>query len=116
MLTVGQPVQWYVDTDHLQEVKINGQPAGLTSGNWDADSGQWTGDERRCDVSTQLASARRRLDSSGRIYPIDWLLTGSPPQTLMRRGCLFKALETLQGSKQKHDKLCLHSALPSTNK
>ena len=42
VLTVGQPVQWYVDTDHLQEVQINGQPAGLAGGNWDADSGQWT--------------------------------------------------------------------------
>ena len=36
VLTVGQPVQWY------EEVQINGQPAGLAGGNWDADSGQWT--------------------------------------------------------------------------
>lgn len=46
ILTVGQPVQWLVDTDHLQEVQITGQPAGLTGGNWDADSGQWTGDDQ----------------------------------------------------------------------
>ena len=46
ILTVGQPVKWLVDTDHLQEVQINGQPAGLTGGNWDADSGQWSGDDQ----------------------------------------------------------------------
>jgi len=45
LLTVGQPVQWYVDTDHLEEVQINGQSAGLTGGNWNADSGQWSGDD-----------------------------------------------------------------------
>ena len=61
MLTVGQPVQWLVDTDHLQEVQINGQPAGLTGGNWDADSGQWTGDDKtltwmKGDVMYQLSS------------------------------------------------------------
>ena len=46
MLDIGQPVQWLVDTDHVQEVRINGQPAGLTGGNWDADSGQWSGDDQ----------------------------------------------------------------------
>jgi hypothetical protein len=61
ILTVGQPVQWLVDMDHLQEVQINGQPAGLTGGNWDADSGQWTGDDQtltwmKGDVMYQLSS------------------------------------------------------------
>lgn len=46
MLEVGQKVKWYVDTDQLQEVQVNGQPAGLTGGNWDADSGQWSGDDQ----------------------------------------------------------------------
>ncbi len=46
LLTVGQPVNWVVDTDHLREVKVNGQAAGLTGGNWDADSGQWSGDDQ----------------------------------------------------------------------
>ena len=46
ILTVGQPVDWLVDTDHLQEVEINGQPGGLTSGNWDADNGQWGGNDQ----------------------------------------------------------------------
>ena len=61
ILTVGQPVQWFVDTDHLQEVQINGQPAGLTGGNWNADSGQWTGDDQtltwmKGDVMYRLSS------------------------------------------------------------
>lgn len=45
ILTVSQPVQWEVDLDHLQEVQVNGEPAGLTRGNWDADTGQWTGSD-----------------------------------------------------------------------
>ena len=61
ILTIGQPVQWLVDTDHLQEVQINGQPAGLSGGNWDADSGQWTSDDQtltwmKGDVMYQLSS------------------------------------------------------------
>jgi hypothetical protein len=43
VLTVGQRVSWLVDLDHLQEVQINSEPAGLTGGSWDADTGQWTG-------------------------------------------------------------------------
>jgi uncharacterized protein DUF4367 len=45
VLTVGQPVNWLVDMDHLEEVQINGEPAGLTGGSWDADSGQWSGSD-----------------------------------------------------------------------
>jgi uncharacterized protein DUF4367 len=41
-LRVGQRVSWLVDTNDLQEVQVNGQPAGLTGGTWDADSGEWT--------------------------------------------------------------------------
>jgi hypothetical protein len=43
ILSVGQRVSWLVDLDQLQEVQINGEPAGLTGGGWDADTGQWTG-------------------------------------------------------------------------
>lgn len=46
ILSVGQPVDWLVDTDRLEEVQVNGQPAGLTRGDWDADSGQWSGDDQ----------------------------------------------------------------------
>jgi hypothetical protein len=61
MLDVGQKVSWYVDTDHVREVLVNGQPAGLTGGNWDADSGQWSGDDQtltwmKGDVMYRLSS------------------------------------------------------------
>jgi hypothetical protein len=60
-LTVSQPVQWLVDLDQLEEVEVNGEPAGLTRGNWDADSGQWTGGDitltwTRGDVMYRLSS------------------------------------------------------------
>jgi hypothetical protein len=47
-LMVGQPVKWLVDTDHLQEVEVNGQPAGLVGGAWNDDTGQW---DREADLS-----------------------------------------------------------------
>lgn len=61
ILMVGQPVKWVVDLDHLEEVQINGQPAGLTGGNWDADTGEWSGSDItltwiRGDVMYQLMS------------------------------------------------------------
>jgi len=67
LLTVGQPVNWYVDTDHLQEVQINGQSAGLTGGNWNADSGQWSGDDltltwMKGDVMYRLSGRLRMED------------------------------------------------------
>lgn len=40
-LAVSQPVNWVIDLDHLQEVQINGQPAGLTGGSWNYDTGAW---------------------------------------------------------------------------
>jgi hypothetical protein len=42
-MLVGQRLNWAVDLDHLQEVEVNGQPAGLTHGGWDADTGEWGG-------------------------------------------------------------------------
>ena len=58
---VGQPVQWLVDIDHLEGVQINGEPAGLTGGSWDADSSKWTGTDatltwKKGDVMYQLSS------------------------------------------------------------
>jgi hypothetical protein len=37
----GQRVDWLVETNDVQEVEVNGQPAALVSGSWDADTGQW---------------------------------------------------------------------------
>ena len=37
----GQRVNWLVETDDVQEVEVNGQPAALVSGGWDYDTGQW---------------------------------------------------------------------------
>lgn len=42
-LMVGQPVNWAMDLAHVEEVQINGQPAGLAKGGWDADTGEWGG-------------------------------------------------------------------------
>jgi hypothetical protein len=42
-MLVGPRINWAVDLDHLQEVQVNGQPAGLTHGGWDADTGEWGG-------------------------------------------------------------------------
>ena len=36
-----QRIDWLVETDDVQEVEVNGQPAALVAGGWDADSGQW---------------------------------------------------------------------------
>jgi hypothetical protein len=36
-----QRIDWLVETDDVQEVEVNGQPAALVGGGWDADSGQW---------------------------------------------------------------------------
>jgi uncharacterized protein DUF4367 len=67
LLTVAQPVNWYVDTNHLQEVQIKGQSAGLTGGNWNADSGQWSGDDltltwMKGDVMYRLSGRLRMED------------------------------------------------------
>jgi hypothetical protein len=36
-----QRINWLVDTDDLQEVEVNGEPAALVVGSWDADRGRW---------------------------------------------------------------------------
>jgi Domain of unknown function (DUF4367) len=41
-LSIGQNTRsWIVDLEHVEEVQINGQPAALTRGGWNADTGQW---------------------------------------------------------------------------
>lgn len=40
-LAMSLPVNWVVDLDHVQEVEVNGQPAGLTGGSWNYDTGSW---------------------------------------------------------------------------
>lgn len=36
-----QRIDWLVETEDVQEVEVNGEPAALVVGGWDADSGQW---------------------------------------------------------------------------
>jgi hypothetical protein len=36
-----QRIDWLVETDDVQEVEVNGQPAALVVGGWDAGTGQW---------------------------------------------------------------------------
>lgn len=64
-LKVSPPVQWLVDLDHLQEVQVNGQPAGLTGGNWDADSGQWDATHEDLTLTWTLGNVMYQLSSSG---------------------------------------------------
>jgi hypothetical protein len=40
-LAVSLPVNWLIDLDHVEEVEVNGQPAGLTGGSWNHDTGDW---------------------------------------------------------------------------
>ncbi len=37
----GKRVNWLADTDSVEEVEVNGQPAALVGGSWDYDTGQW---------------------------------------------------------------------------
>jgi hypothetical protein len=43
----GQRINWLVETDDVQEVQVNGQPAALVEGSWDADAGQWNREAAR---------------------------------------------------------------------
>ena len=64
-LMVGPAVQWLVDLDHLQEVQINGQPAGLTTGGWDADSGEWETAQHDLTLMWTLGDIMYQLHSPG---------------------------------------------------
>jgi hypothetical protein len=41
LMILDKRVNWVVETDAVHEVEVNGQPAALVGGGWDADTGQW---------------------------------------------------------------------------
>jgi hypothetical protein len=41
LLIFGKRVGWEVDTESVEDVEVNGQPAALVDGTWDYDTGQW---------------------------------------------------------------------------
>jgi hypothetical protein len=61
-LMIGQRVSWLVETDDVHEVEVNGQPAALVGGSWDADKGTWNNQSHltlswmKGDVMYQLSS------------------------------------------------------------
>ena len=63
-LVVSQPVNWVVDLDHLQEVEINGQPAGLTGGNWNYDTGGWDTTYNTLTLTWMVGDVMYQLHSS----------------------------------------------------
>lgn len=42
-----QQIDWLVETDDVQEVEVNGQPAALVMGGWDVDRGGWNRESGR---------------------------------------------------------------------
>lgn len=65
ILSISRPVKWEVDLSHVQEVQINGQPAGLTGGGWDADTGQWDTVEHNLTLTWLRGDAMYQLHSPG---------------------------------------------------
>ena len=43
----GKRVKWLVESDDIQELEVNGQPAALVISGWDADTGQWNRESAR---------------------------------------------------------------------
>lgn len=41
LMIMDKRVNWVVDTDNVHEIMVNGQPAAMVGGGWDADSGLW---------------------------------------------------------------------------
>lgn len=73
-LSIAQPVSWVIDLDHLEEVQINGEPAGLAGGSWNYDTGAWDttyGDRmltwKLGDVMYQLQSSTATVEELIRI-------------------------------------------------
>jgi hypothetical protein len=60
----GQRVNWLVETDNVQEVEVNGQPAALVEGGWDADTNQWSGEAARM-LNWMKGSEMYQLHSPG---------------------------------------------------
>ena len=65
ILSISRPVKWEVDLDHVQEVQIHGQPAGLTGGGWDAGSGHWDTAEHNLTLTWLRGDAMYLLRSPG---------------------------------------------------
>ena len=65
ILAISRPVKWEVDLDHVQEVQINGQPAGLAGGGWDADTGQWDTVQHNLTLTWLRGEAMYQLRSPG---------------------------------------------------
>jgi hypothetical protein len=42
-----QHITWLVETDDVQEVEVNGEPAALVIGGWDVDVNQWSSEASR---------------------------------------------------------------------
>ena len=63
-LAVSLPVNWLIDLDHLQEVEVNGQPAGLTGGSWNYDTGSWDTAYGDLTLTWTLGDVMYRLSSS----------------------------------------------------
>ena len=63
-LVVSLPVNWLVDLDHVQEVQINGQPAGLTGGGWNYDTGAWDTTYNDLTLTWTLGDVMYQLHSS----------------------------------------------------
>ena len=63
-LVVSRPVNWVIDLDHLQEVQINGEPAGLTGGSWNYDTGAWDTTYNTLTLTWLLGDVMYQLHSS----------------------------------------------------
>ena len=66
-----QRIDWLVETDDVREVEVNGQPAALVVGGWDADSGQWDAGAARM-LNWMKGNEMYQLHSPG--APVDDLI------------------------------------------
>jgi hypothetical protein len=64
LTSFGQRIDWLVETDDVQEVQVNGQPAALVEGGWDADTGQWNREAARM-LNWMKGSEMYQLHSPG---------------------------------------------------
>jgi hypothetical protein len=64
LIISGSQVSWLVETDDVQEVEVNGQPAALVAGTWNVDTGQWDNQSART-LSWLKGDAMYQLYSPG---------------------------------------------------
>ena len=64
LMIFGQQVQWVVDSDDVQEVEVNGQPAAWIGGTWDAETGHWN-NQSEGTLSWMRGETMYRLSSPG---------------------------------------------------